>query len=853
MALIEFQRARRFPSFASHLAEHGSRAALVTADRVLTYAELDQRVQAGSDLLGISRRLVLLRVDNSIQAVVNYLAALRGGHPVVLAPADNDQAVSRLIAAFDPDVVLGAGTSEPESRREATIHDLHPDLAVLLATSGSTGSPKLVRLSHRNIESNASAISDYLRLTPADRAITSLPLHYSYGLSVLNSHLSAGASVVLTDFSVVDGCFWNLFRSTGATSFAGVPHTFDLLDRVGFESLPLPTLRYVTQAGGRMAPGTVRRYAEHGARSGWELYVMYGQTEATARMAYLPPHLATTHPETIGVPIPGGSLTVDSPDARGVGELVYRGDNVMLGYAEGPADLALAETVSELRTGDLGRVTESGMYEVVGRKSRFVKVFGLRIDLDSVERQLADCGFNAACTGDDTGLMIAVEAPGDATRASEILIRDLGLPRSHIHVHRTDRLPRLSGGKADYATLRANAQAQAAPDPSHPIRRMNQGDAVRAVFVDVLGVEPRDDDSFVGLGGDSLSYVEMSICLEEVLGPLPRDWHTTALRDLSPKVRSSHLMARIDTSAVVRAVSIVLIVGTHAKLWQVTGGAHALLFVAGFNFARFQLRSSSALASVARVAIPSVCWISVVAAVSDKYGWPNALLINGLVNRPGDQWGYWFLEALIQILLPLTALFAVPAVARLEARRPFAVATAAVGLGLLFRFDVIELSRNYPIARPHEVLWLFALGWAAVRASSWRGRLAVSALAIAAVPGFFNTPGRGLVVLGALGLVTWAPSIPLPRPAQRVIAPLAGASLYIYLTHFQVYPPLERLQGPLFAVIGSLLAGIFAWVVARRLVERGEGALRRRVSRRRVSRRRVSLRPVRLSPEPTPR
>jgi acyl-CoA synthetase (AMP-forming)/AMP-acid ligase II len=840
MALIEYQRASQTPAFVAGLAEHGSRAALVTADGALTYAELDERVREVTERLGVNRRLVLLQADNSTQAIVNYMAALRGGHPVLLAAPDNDVALRRLIDAYDPDVLMSGATPEPDARRAETVHDLHPDLAVLLSTSGSTGSPKLVRLSPRNLESNAAAISDYLQLTPDDRAVTSLPLHYCYGLSVLNSHLAAGASLVLTDLSVVDTCFWELLRSTGATSFAGVPHTFDLLDRAGFANLSLPTLRYVTQAGGKMAPATVRRYAELGARSGWELFVMYGQTEATARMAYLPPALAAVHPETIGVPVPGGTLTVDSPDERGVGELVYRGDNVMLGYAHDAGDLALGATVSELHTGDLGRVTGSGLYEIVGRTSRFVKLFGLRIDLDAVERRLAEHGFDAACVGDDNGLTIAVEAPGDAARAAALVSQDLGLPRSYVQVHGTDRLPRLPGGKKNYAAVRTHGAGQpaAAPEPPRPLPSSERGEAVRSVFVDVLGVEPRDEDSFVSLGGDSLSYVEMSICLEGVLGELPRDWHTTPVGDLAPKVGRKRLLARTDTSAVVRAVSIVLIVGTHAKLWQVTGGAHALLFVAGFNFARFQLRSSSALASVARVAIPSMCWISVVAAVSNKYGWPNALLINGLVNRPGDQWGYWFLEALIQILLPLTALFAVPAVARLEARRPFAIATAAVGAGLLFRFDLIELSHTFPIARPHEVLWLFALGWAAARASSWRGRLLVSVVAAVAVPGFFETLGRSLVVLGALALVTWTPSLPLPRLAQRVVAPLAGASLYIYLTHFQVYPPLMRFQGPLLAVIGSLVAGVVAGAVARRLIDRVERAARalraRRVSPRRA-------------------
>ena len=195
-----------------------------------------------------------------------------------------------------------------------------------------------MRLSRDNVASNAAAIADFLALTPADRAITTLPLHYCYGLSVLHSHLVAGASVVLTGLSVVDECFWDLFARTGATSFAGVPHTFDLLATSGFEDRDLPTLRQVTQAGGRLDPDAVRRWSRCGRSRGWDLVVMYGATEATARMAYLPPDLAEDHPAAIGVAVPGGRLRLDeTADERpGVGELVYSGPNVMLGYADDP-------------------------------------------------------------------------------------------------------------------------------------------------------------------------------------------------------------------------------------------------------------------------------------------------------------------------------------------------------------------------------------------------------------------------------------------------------------------------------------------------------------------------------------
>ena len=281
----------------------------------MTYGNLSARVDARRAELGPTRRLVFLEAGNDVESVVTYLAALAGGHPVlVAAPGDTDRH-AELVDRYQPDVVHASGAPLREVRA-GTRHDLHPDLAVLLSTSGSTGSPKLVRLSLANVVANASSIASYLGIRDDDRAITSLPLHYCYGLSVLTSHLVSGAAVVLTELSVADACFWELVEESRATSFAGVPYTFELLEASGFRERTVPSLRYVTQAGGRMEPARVREYAELGRRRGWDLFVMYGQTEATARMAYLPPDLAAEHPEAVGVPIPGGSFRLDGGRAR---------------------------------------------------------------------------------------------------------------------------------------------------------------------------------------------------------------------------------------------------------------------------------------------------------------------------------------------------------------------------------------------------------------------------------------------------------------------------------------------------------------------------------------------------------
>ncbi|MFZ5846496.1 MAG: AMP-binding protein [Actinomycetota bacterium] len=856
--------------FARRLADHGDAVAVRTSGEELSYAELACRVERRAAALGPTRRLVLLAGANELEALVTYLAALAAGHPVILVPGDHPGHLQPIVDAYDPDVVAHADGSLDE-RRAGTAHDLHPDLALLLSTSGSTGCPKLVRLSAENVQANAASIAEYLAIRPSDVAATTLPIHYCYGLSVVNSHLLAGASVMLTSLSVVDRCFWDQFRAAGATTFAAVPYTFELLERVGFEAMDLPTLRYVTQAGGRLAPDRVRRYAGLGRSHGWDLFVMYGQTEATARMAYLPPDLALTSPGSIGVPIPGGSFRLEPlpelPLARDgepeVGELVYDGANVMLGYAEAPADLALGRVTSSLHTGDVARRTPEGLFEIVGRRNRFAKIFGLRIDLDQVERAYAAEGILAACATAEgpagERLVVAVSddaAPVDTERVLTVAREIAGLPASAVTVCPVREIPRLPNGKTDYRSVAALAPRfpmstwetgtlhglRPVPSTGLPRQHGNQEalERLREVYAEVLRRDQvYDDDSFVSLQGDSLSYVEASIRVEEVLGHLPPDWHVTPIAELAPRPGPVARGRSVETNVLLRALAIVAIVGSHANLFVVLGGAHVLLGVAGFNFARFQLtgidrgaRVRRMLSSIARIAVPSALLVGLFATWTDGLGWRNALLLNGVLGPASwtePAWHYWFIEALVYTLLVLTVVMALPVVDRAERRWPFWLPMMLAGLGLLTRFEVVELAGGDTIHRANVLFWLFALGWATVRATTRSQRLLVSAVLVATVPGFFGDVAREAVVLGGMLALVWVGSVRLPAWAARLTATLAGASLYIYLVHWQVYPYLED-RLPWLATVLSLLAGVVVWQAAERLaplvVRRTRAALR---------------------------
>ncbi|MFI9503068.1 AMP-binding protein [Nocardia sp. NPDC052566] len=798
-------------------------AEMVTEDlQRVTYARLAALVEEYANSLGPTRRLVALTARNDLDSLVAYLGALAAGCVVLLA----GDLSAELMRTYDPDIVIDGGS--PVIRRARPKHRLHPDLALLLSTSGSTGSPKVVRLSYRNLIANASAIAQYLAIGPDDRAATTLPMFYCYGLSVVHSHLLRGASLLLTERSVLDERFWDEFRGHGATSFAAVPYTIDLLDRIGFDRMDLPALRYITQAGGRLDPDRVRAYATRGAAAGWDFIVMYGQTEATARMAYLPPAAAATHPECIGIPIPGGDFTLEPvDDAENACELVYHGPNVMMGYAESRRELALGRTVDSLRTGDLALRTPDGLYQVVGRRSRFAKLFGLRIDLQRIENGLAAAGFTTCCTDGGDQLVIAVAHGGPESDPTVLAAELSGLPAAAIAICPVDELPRLANGKPDYPA----------------VRRLSAPEAhcrdIRALYAVALGLHPesvRPDRTFVDLGGNSLTYVTTSTRLQRALGCLPADWPTMTIAELEAIPQGRRQFGRsLDTGTLLRAVSIVLIVSSHIGLFVMWGAAHVLLGVAGYNFARFAVTGSArserlrhALRTVALIAVPTALWVALTLPFSDYYTWQNVLLLNKILG-PSDSptaGHLWFLEVLVYFMIAGALLVRVPMVDRLQRRDPFWFAMGLVALTLVFRYQSFGLYAARDVPFSPLAAWFFALGWAAAKATSLWQRLLVSVVLVATTPGYFGVPDRERLVMAGLLLLIWLPAVRLPALIAGAAAVLADSSLFVYLLHWQVYPPFG--QHHVAALIASLAAGMAATrivaVVRRSIVMRSPAA-----------------------------
>ena len=448
--------------------EEGLAAIDVRSGRQWSYDELQRDVaqfQAALPKLG-RKSLGLLITQNRYECLVAYLGALNDGCALMLLDFTlNRELLRDFLEAYRPDWIFStqsefevpeygrstAGEPGLLERKEQQDLELHADLALLLSTSGSTGSPKLVRLTLSNLAANAASIARYLQLTAQERPITSLPMSYSYGLSVLNSHLHVGATIALTDDGVIRREFWDAIDRYGCTSFAGVPYTYQLLLQTGLLKKKGSSLKMLTQAGGRLEERDIQQMYELALHRNWKFYVMYGQTEATARISYVPFEQLRGKVGAVGIAIPGGSLSVNEE----TGELLYRGPNVMLGYAECLQDLAKGDELNGLlRTGDLAKQDADGFFYITGRLKRFLKLFGKRFNLDDVEKILSrQFAAAVACYGRDDLLMAAVEGCENSEAVSRVLCDTFDLPQTAVKVVAMKELPRTLNGKLDYQRL----------------------------------------------------------------------------------------------------------------------------------------------------------------------------------------------------------------------------------------------------------------------------------------------------------------------------------------------------------------------------------------------------------------
>jgi len=452
-----------------------------TSGMCMSYGELGQAGDEIAEKIG-KRCLVFSLCMNSIGSVVGYTAFIRHHIVPVLLSAHLDRELFySLYETYQPDYIwypqeipmdhehlqgeiilekYGYYLLKPESCHSRA--DLYPELGLLLTTSGSTGSPKLVRQSYQNIYKNAEQIVEYLHIDNTERPITTLPMNYTYGLSIINSHLMAGATVFLTDSTIMQKEFWVFLKEEKCTSFGGVPYTYEMLDKLQFYRMELPSLKTLTQAGGKLNVELHRKFAEYACKNGKNFVVMYGQCEATARMAYLPPQYSVEKQGAMGIPIPDGRLElwdeggriITEPDKTG--ELIYKGENVTLGYALCREDLSKGDEFGGiLHTGDLAKFDEDGFFYIVGRKKRFLKIFGNRVNLDEAEHLIKKAyqDVECACSGVDDKLCLFLTDYKKAEEIREFVSEKTGLNKTAFKVKIVDIIPKNEAGKVLYSEL----------------------------------------------------------------------------------------------------------------------------------------------------------------------------------------------------------------------------------------------------------------------------------------------------------------------------------------------------------------------------------------------------------------
>jgi acyl-CoA synthetase (AMP-forming)/AMP-acid ligase II len=471
-----------------------------------TYSDIENRANRIAGLL-IKNGLrtgdrVLVVIENSIENIAVYYGILKAGgisvevhdrsaKPEIEYYLENSGAKFCLISKATAPKLSGISCKTiigPEmafdnpggryilSSEIDTMPDTRPaidvkpeDLAAIVYTSGSTGKPKGVMLTHANLVANTKSIVAYLGLTPHDRAMSILPFYYVYGKTILNTHFSSGGSIVINNRFAFPNSVIDEMVKKEVTLFAGVPSTFAiLLNRSIFSKTDIPSLRIVTQAGGAMAPALTKRLLEVLKQA--RLYVMYGATEASARISYLPPERLHDKLGSIGIPIPDVELSVRDDQGNKMapfieGNICAKGPNIMQGYWHDTRETAKAIKSWGLVTGDLGYMDDEGFFFLTGRKKQMLKIGGERVSPKEIEDTIIESPHihEAAVIGKPDELLgevpVAYIVPVDA---KTFILEELASHvRNRLAAHKQPRewnimkgLPKKPSGKIDKEALK---------------------------------------------------------------------------------------------------------------------------------------------------------------------------------------------------------------------------------------------------------------------------------------------------------------------------------------------------------------------------------------------------------------
>ena len=438
----------------------------------LSYFQLNEIVEKIGKLIQ-ARSLVVVLCDNSISAIAIYISCIENKIVPILVSKDIDNDFLKEICnEYHPNYIMKP-CEDLESVAKighysiCMINDknvsMNIELALLLLTSGSVSSSKLVRISYENIKENANQITEYLPINRLSRPILALPMEYSYGLSIINTHYFARSTIFITNEKIYSGKFWDFFKKSRCDSFSGVPYAYEILDK--FKILRngnFKYLKYITQAGGALSTEMQKKCYDFCKRNSADLYIMYGQTEATARMTYLEPQYSNIKRGSVGKSVLTGKISLIDENGeeihteRQVGEIVFFGKNVCLGYANKVDDLNKEnENNYILHTGDMGYFDNEKFIYITGRKKRIVKILGYRIELDELEKLIGiKLHIKCAITSENEKIYVFVENISEIDIVLVYLNEKMHFLCSIFEVRYTPYIPLSKNGKVQYSSLK---------------------------------------------------------------------------------------------------------------------------------------------------------------------------------------------------------------------------------------------------------------------------------------------------------------------------------------------------------------------------------------------------------------
>lgn len=448
-------------------------AILDDSGNILNYGDICDFVK-DIEKLGLQRSVVFCMCENKAGALVGYIAfeSLKIV-PLLLKANMDEKLLQELEDTYAPKYFWQPKNAEYHGKvvfeaydyclveTSNSIYPINDKLSLLMTTSGTTGSPKLVRYKYGNLEANAKNVAEAFGWTAEERCIADLPIQYTMGLNVINSHFVVGATVLLIKSNLMSMDFWNFIKEQRGTNFTGVPYSYEIMMKLRFTRMELPHLYTLAEGGGKLSDDLYLKLAEYANTSGKRFCPTFGTTETSARMAFTPAGSALEKIGTIGKAIPEGELFLldengnEITELEAQGELGYRGPNVTMGYGICQADLMKDdEWQGEYHTGDIAKRDADGFYYIVGRMKRFLKLYGLRVSLDQCERIIYDAlNVSCACVGDDKKMRVYIEGNIDPKLVKNILVDKTGLAYNSFDVKNRISLPRNSSGKITYIML----------------------------------------------------------------------------------------------------------------------------------------------------------------------------------------------------------------------------------------------------------------------------------------------------------------------------------------------------------------------------------------------------------------